>query len=43
MCEILKNCGSVVVVCEYNGSEEDVYGIFEVRKYVLVVCEYNGR
>jgi hypothetical protein len=22
----LKICGSVIVVCEYNGSEVDVYG-----------------
>jgi hypothetical protein len=24
--EVLKNCGSVIVICEYNGSVVDVYG-----------------
>ena len=23
---VLRNCGSVIVVCEYNGSEVYVYG-----------------
>ena len=43
MCGILKNFGSVVVVCEYNGSVVDVYGVLESCKCVIVVCEYIGR
>jgi hypothetical protein len=23
---VLKNCGSVIVICKYNGSVVDVYG-----------------
>jgi hypothetical protein len=35
-------CGSVKVVCEYNGSIVDVYEILESFGSVVVICEYNG-
>ena len=35
-------CGSVKVVCEYNGSIVDVYEILESFGSVIVICEYNG-
>ena len=38
----MKNCGSVVVVCEYNGSVVNVYGVLKNCGSVIVICEYNG-
>ena len=35
-------CGSVKVVCEYNGSIVDVYEILEGFGSVIVICGYNG-
>ena len=32
-----------VLVCEYNGSVVDVYGVLENCKCVIMFCEYNGR
>ena len=37
------SCGSIVVVCEYNESVVDVYGVLEGCKCVIVFCEYIGR
>ena len=34
--------GSVIVVCEYNRSVVNVYGVLKNRASVMVVCEYNG-
>ena len=36
-------CGRVIVVCEYNGSVVDVYGVLESCKCVIVFCKYIGR
>jgi hypothetical protein len=30
-----------VVVCEYNGSVVDVYGVLKSCGSVIVVCEYD--
>jgi hypothetical protein len=35
-------CGSVKVVCEYNGSIVDLYEMLESFGSVIVICEYNG-
>ena len=35
-------CSSVIVVCEYNRSVVDVYGVLESCKCVIVVCECCG-
>ena len=37
------SCGSIVVVCEYNESVVDVYGVLEGCKCVIVFGEYIGR
>ena len=42
MYEVLKSCGSVIVVCEYHGSKEEVYGVLKSCGSVKMICEYNG-
>ena len=39
---VLKNCGSVIVICENNGSVISMYGVLKICESVIVVCEYNG-
>ena len=39
---VLKSCGSVIVICEYNGDVVDVNGVLKSCGSVKVICEYNG-
>ena len=38
----LKNCGSVIVVCECCGIDINMYIVLKNCESVIVVCEYNG-
>ena len=42
MLGVLKKGGSVIVICENNGSVINMYGVLKICESVIVVCEYNG-